>query len=190
MAMAADVRSKTGAMRDVFEAKRAVLEDYLKSFKLEGEQKGAIVFIGGEVVGMDYVSRESAYAVLHPKLIKSYAMEAMLAGERKKEGDEPEKEKGKPKGTKSSRKAGKEDRAGAGKPEAAKAREFLGRAADCSETRYPSVGLGASLRYEGHNVIGSALAFDGRVLHMAFFRNSANSGDMAGFSSRRRFRTE
>jgi len=194
MAMAADVRSKTGAMRDVFEAKRAVLEDYLKSFKLEGEQKGTIVFIGGEVAGLDFVSRESAYAMLHPKLIKSYAMEAMIAAELKKEGDEAEKEKGKPKGTKSSRKGGKEDRAGAGKPEAAKAREFLGKAADCIETRYPSVGLGASLRYEGRDVIGSALAVESRIIHMAFFRNSANpggrAGDMAAFSSRRRFRTE
>lgn len=53
MAMETDVRSRTGAMRDVFEAKQKALEDYLKSFKLEGGQKGAIVFIGGEVAGLD-----------------------------------------------------------------------------------------------------------------------------------------
>ncbi len=41
----------TGAMRDVFEAKKNVLEDYLKSFKLQDGQKGVLVFIGGEVAG-------------------------------------------------------------------------------------------------------------------------------------------
>lgn len=78
---AAGISSATGAMRDVFEAKKAVLDDYLKSFQLESGQKGVLVFIGGEVVGLDFVSREQAFAVLHPKLIKSYAMEAMLVGE-------------------------------------------------------------------------------------------------------------
>jgi hypothetical protein len=210
MAQIADVHSGTGAMRDVFEAKWAVLEDYLKSFKLESGQKGAIVFIGGEVAGLDFVSREQAYGVLHAKLVKSYAMEAMLAGERAKAGErvgaaesgkqaekagkEAEKEESKQKGTKSSKKGRKEDRVGAGKPEEAKARDFLGNAAECSETRYQSVGLGSSLRYEGRDVIGSALAVDSRIVHMAFFRTSGGAGkqvdEMAAFNLRRRFRTQ
>ena len=70
----------------------------------------------------------------------------------------------------------------------------MGRAAECSETRYESLGLGSSLRYEGRGVIGSALAVDDRVIHMAFFRTSGTEGErvgeMAAFSSRRRFRTD
>jgi hypothetical protein len=210
MSVAADVESMTGAMRDVFEAKRAVLEDYLKSFKLEDGQKGVLVFIGGEVAGLDFVSREQAFAVLHAKLVKSYAIEAMLVGERAKavtaaKGEKKGERKEKKEGVKEGKKEG-EQQGGSGKSlkrgvmggeqrlDEAKAREFMGRAAECSETRYESVGLGSSRRYEGRGVIGSALAVDDRVIHMAFFRTSGTEGErvgeMAAFSSRRRFRTE
>ena len=54
--------------------------------------------------------------------------------------------------------------------------------------------LGASLRYEGQEIIGSALAVDDRIVHMAFFNTSGTEGEpvgeMAAFSSRRRFQTE
>jgi hypothetical protein len=196
---AAGVSSETGAMRDVYEAKKKALEDYLKSFKLEAGQKGALVFIGGEVAGLDFVSREKAFGVLHTKLIKSYAMEAMLVGDRagagatgaakwEKKGEK--KAGGKGEGGKPARKRVK---ARGPKPDAAAAREFLGRAAECGETRYESVGLGTSLRYEGRGVIGSALALDDRVIHMAFFKTAGNEAGkaehMAPASTRRRFRT-
>jgi hypothetical protein len=157
-----------------------------KSFKLENGQKGVLAFIGGEVAGLDFVSREQAFAVLHAKLVKSYAIEAMLVGERGKAVSAGKAEKGEKKGDtgKPLRKRGK---AGEQKPDEARAREFLGRAAECKETRYESVGLGSSLRYEGRSVIGSVLAVDDRVIHMAFFRSSESEGervgDMAAFSS-------
>jgi hypothetical protein len=169
----AKVEIKTAAMR-------ADLEGYLKSFRLEPGQTGALVLIGGKVAGLDFVSREQAYGVLHAKLIKSYAMEAMLAAERAKVGKK--------------RKGGKDDKADAGKLEAG-AREFLGRAAESAESRYQSVGLGVSLRYEGKDVTGSALAVEGRIAHMAFFHaSSGGTGDrvenMDALNLRRRFRTE
>ena len=217
MSVAADVQSMTGAMRDVFEAKKAVLEGYLKSFMLEDGQKGILVFIGGEVAGLDFASREQAYGVLHAKLVKSYAIEAMLVGERAKAVSVGKAEKGaakgekkggrkeKKEGMKEGEKAGDQQggsgkslerggEAGEQRPEESVAREFLGRAAECKEARYESVGLGASLRCEGRNVIGSVLAVDDRVIHMAFFRTSGTEGervgDIAAFSSRRRFRKE
>ncbi len=244
----AHVDSMTGAMRDVFEAKRMDLDDYLKSFGLEGGQKGALVFIGGKAAGLDFVSREAAYGLLHAKLVKSYAMEAMLEaerakarqGERLKDPDEelrgaaigPEKEgprkESRGKGGKAGKRGGKDGQAGqsggAGasdnreggdnvgggggsasgggkdKPVAggeeqdkARARDFLSRAAECREARYQSVGLGDSLRYEGRGVIGSALALDGAVIHLAFFGTEAGepgrkAEDMAALGSRRRYR--
>jgi len=238
MHLDAEVDSMTGAMRDVFEAKRTVLEDYLKSFKLEAGQKGALIFIGGEVAGLDFVSREQAYGLLHAKLVKSYAMEAMLAGERVRAGErakgrdelsaitsckgmlvpdeEGARKEARGKGGKAPKKRGRKageatktggggagdkavggekDKAGAVRPEQAqvRAREFLGKAAECRESRYQSVGLGDSLRYEGQNVIGSALALDGGIIHMAFFKTSGSERErveeMATLSSRRRFRT-
>jgi len=193
---AAGVSSETGAMRDVYEAKKKALEDYLKSFKLEAGQKGALVFIGGEVAGLDFVSREKAFGVLHTKLIKSYAMEAMLVGERAAVGAAKGEKKGERKGEEkgaAGKPAKKGVKAGGPKPDEGAAREFLGRAAECGETPYESVGLGTSLRYEGRGVIGSALALDDRVIHMAFFKTAGNEArkaeQMAPASTRRRFRS-
>ena len=170
------VPERTGAMRDVYEAKEGDLQGYLKSFKLAAGQKGILVFVDGRAAGMDFVSRQAAFATLFPKLIKSYAMEAMMLTERRK--------RGRAKGD-----AGKAQV----KPSADEAREFLKRAAACDEKKYESVGLGWSYRYAGPGIVGSALAFNENVVHMAFFsieqaESLGNPGSMAGTRMRRNFR--
>jgi hypothetical protein len=170
------VVSSTGAMRDVYDAKGTDLEGYLKSFRLAEGQKGILVFVDGRPAGLDFVSREAAFATLFPKLVKSYAMEAMLLGERRKHG------------------RGKGDAAKApAKPSADQAREFLKRAAGCEEKKYESVGQGWSYRYAGPGIVGSALAFNEMVVHMAFFsvdeaEAAQDPGSMAGSRMRRGFR--
>ncbi|MGZ5468520.1 MAG: ARPP-1 family domain-containing protein [Candidatus Aminicenantales bacterium] len=170
------VPERTGAMRDVYEAKGADLEGYLKTFRLAEGQKGILVFVDGRPVGMDFVSRDAAFAMLFPKLIKSYAMEAMLLTERRKRG----------------RGKGGDAKAQA-VPTAEGAREFLKRAAASDEKKYESVGLGWSYRYAGAGIVGSALAVNDKVVHMAFFgideaESAQNAGSMAGSRMRRNFR--
>ena len=171
------VPSMTGAMRDVYEAKGGDLDGYLKSFRLADGQKGVLVFVDGKPAGLDFVSRDAAFATLFPKLIKSYAMEALLVTERRKRG------RGKGDAEKT-----------LAKPSAAEAREFLKRAAACEEKKYESVGLGWSYRYAGPGVVGSALAFNDKVVHMAFFSvdeaggRAEDVGNMAGSRMRRNFR--
>jgi len=161
MAAKADTVSQTGAMRDVYQAKMKDLDDYLKAFTCVPAQKGLLVLIGGEVLGFDFLSREKAFEVLYTKLIKSYAMEALL--ESKGNGSQPEK---------------------------SKAEAFLQEAAECTEKKYESIGKGWDFRYEGKTVVGSALAVDDKVIHMAFFRvsESDRTGEMASTRQRRRFR--
>jgi hypothetical protein len=168
--------SATGAMKDVYEAKGGDLDGYLKSFELAAGQKGILVFVDGRPAGMDFVSRDTAFAVLFPKLIKSYAMEAMLLKERRKSG----------------RGKGEVGKAFV-KPTADEAREFMKRAAGCEEKKYESVGLGWSYRYAGAGIVGSALAFNDKVVHMAFFGVdeaglAEDPGGMAGTGTRRGFR--
>jgi hypothetical protein len=170
------VPSKTGAMRDVFEAKGADLDAYLKSFKAAEGGKGILAFIDGRPAGLDFVSSDKAFAALFPKLVKSYAMEAMLLRERRKAG------RGKGEAGKDRTKPG---------PDAA--REFLKRAAACEEKKYESVGLGWSYRFSAPGVVGSALTFNEKVVHMAFFGldeagAAEDMGSMAGISRRRSFR--
>ena len=161
MSAQAGTVSETGAMKDIFEQKKKDLDDYLQAFRRIPGQKGFLVFRGAEPVGFDFVSREKAFADLFPKLIKSYAMEAVLA-----------------------------DTQGESRGEPGLAEDFIKEAAGCDEKTYDSVGRGRDYRYESKTVVGSALAVDDRVIHLAFFRvsESDKSGEMAGTRRRVRFR--
>lgn len=163
MACEMNVPTATGAMRDVYAAKGADLDGYLKGFRLAGGQKGVLVFIEGRPAGLDFVSRDSAFAILFPKLVKSYAMEAMLLAGRRKKG------------------RGKGDAAEAlARPAPDEAREFLKRASSSEEKKYESVGLGWSYRYAAPGLVGSALAYNDKVVHMAFFGVDEDGGTVAG----------
>lgn len=157
------VPSRTAAMKDVYDAKGADLDGYLRSFRLAENQKGVLVFVDGRPVGLDYVSREAAFAALFPKVVKSYAMEAVLLAERRKKG------RGKGAAAKALAKPGPDE-----------ARAFLKKAAGCDERRFESVGLGWSYRYSGPGVVGSALACDEKVVHLAFFGLDEDGGGAAG----------
>jgi hypothetical protein len=173
LARAANVSSRTGAMKDVYEAKRAALDDYLKSFHAVEGQKGMLAFLDGKAVGFDFVSRPVAFERLFPKLVKSYAMEAMLAAENKGKD-----------------KAGRGAKTAVEAPSADAARAFLAVAGACEEQRHESVGLGWYYRYSGKDVVGSALAVEDKVVHMAFFsvEEAEEAGPMAGMNRRRAFR--
>jgi hypothetical protein len=186
------VESATGAMKAVFDAKQADLDSYLKHFPAVAGQKGLLIFINGQAAGLDFISREPAYGILHGKLVKSYAMEAMVAAQ----GARPRRQErrgifGRPKKSPEERPA-EEEKAKWPTPDEAAAREFLKSAAACDEKAYESVGEGWSYRYTGKDVVGSALAVESTLIHAAFFRMSVSesekAGPMADFGSRRRFR--
>ena len=157
----AGARSETGAMKAAYETKMDDLNDYLRAFPLIPSQKGLFSFIDGEVVGFDCVSRESAYSILHPKLVKSYAMDAILQKTKLTET-----------------------------PDVNKAKQFIDRAQKCKEKKYESVGKGWDYRFEGESAVGSALKFGKTVIHMAFFviAESDKAGEMASSRRRTRFR--
>ncbi len=159
MAKKAETVSRTGAMKDIYEQKKKDLDEYLQAFRCIRDQKGFLVFRGGEPVGFDFISREKAFEELFPKMVKSYAMEAVLEDTQDEKDVEPGLAEG-----------------------------FIKEASECSEKTYDSVGSGRDYRYESKTMVGSALAVDDSVIHMAFFRvsESDKTGEMA--STRRRVR--
>jgi len=162
MSASAGVHSSTGAMKDVFEGKKDDLEEYMKAFQCLAHQKGILVLVGGEVVGLDILSRESAFGVIFPKLLKSYAMDAVLEKEKKGSSAMPVEE----------------------------AKKFLQEMKDCKETQYPSTGQGMDYRFEGEDKVGSALVYLEKVIHMAFFKMSKEERveRMSGYKRRRGYR--
>jgi hypothetical protein len=157
----AGAHSETGAMKAAYEVKKEDLNDYLSAFPAVPGQKGLLAFIDGEVAGFDFVSSEAAYGLLHPKLVKSYAMDALL---QKTALTDP--------------------------PDVSKAKTFIGKTLKCKENKYESVGKGWDFRYEGKSLVGSALKFGKKVIHMAFFviTESDKAGEMASSRRRTRFR--
>jgi len=157
----AGARSETGAMKAAYDVKKDDLNDYMSAFPTVPNQKGLLAFIDGEVVGFDFISRETAYGILHPKLVKSYAMDAILQKTKLTET-----------------------------PDLTKAREFINTAQKCNEKKYESVGKGWDFRYDGKSLVGSTLKFGKKVIHMAFFviTESDKAGEMASSRRRTRFR--
>ena len=103
---------------------------------------------------------------LHPKLLKSYLIDALLTP--------------KPSAVEVAKAA-------------AAAQAFLHEAAGSDEKAFESVGYGRDYRYQQPGLAGSALVHQDRVVHMAFFRlpktESAGSS-MASLRQRRRRFTE
>jgi hypothetical protein len=155
------VHSRTGAMRDVYENKKEDLEGYMKAFEHIPHQKGILVVINGRVMGLDILSLEPVYESLHPKLVKSYAMDALLRQGKKVDNGMLEK-----------------------------AKTFIGEAGECKEERFKSIGHGYDYRFEGPTIVGSALVHQEMVIHMAFFEitESERTGRMSSASRRKRYR--
>ncbi|MDM7987241.1 MAG: hypothetical protein QUS13_07910 [Smithella sp.] len=161
-ARANKVQASTGAMRDILEAKKEDMDSYLEHFPLVPDQSGLLVIMNSEVVGMDMISGKQAFAQLHPKLIKSYVMDSLTV--KPKKGNQHYR---------------------------SKADAFLGNIIHCKESVFDSVGYGQDYRYEGNNMVGSALVHAGIVIHLAFFQvtGAEKSGHMSSVSRRRMYRT-
>lgn len=156
-----ELNSPTGAMRDAYEARDNDLNDYIRAFEIADNQKGLIVFINGKIMGFDVVSRKSAYRDLHKKLIKSYAMDAIVQKENKKiESAEIQKS----------------------------AEKFLEDILESNESKHASVGYGWDYRFASDSYVGSALLFKDQVIHASFFKSlefdNEDAGGMARFSRR------
>ncbi len=132
--------SPTRAMRDAFEARRTPIESYVGAFEPKEGQTGLIVFIDGRIVGLDNLSWDLSFKRLASKLLRSYALEAVVG--------EPAR------GLKPNQKA---------------AQAFIRKARATASQKYDSVGLGEDFRFTGGGLVGTALAFNDHVIHTAFF---------------------
>ncbi len=118
----------TGAMKDVIEARQEDMDAFLEHLPIVVDQVGLVVLVNGEVVGLDKVSRAASFSVLHPKLIRSYIMDALT--------EKPRKARATPREN---------------------ADAFLERILQCGEQIFDSVGYGQDYRYEGKKIVGSAV---------------------------------
>ena len=156
--------SATQAMAEIFDRHRTSLESFVEAFAHGEKQTGGLFAIGSEIVGLDLFDRRTTFAAMLPKLVRSYAIDALEA---EREDDERAKKKD--------------------------ARAFLGKLCEAEILDYDAVGLGSDLRLTSPGIVGGGLAVDGCLVHLAAFAADAgagtsesDAGNMARMSSRRR----
>jgi hypothetical protein len=142
------VSSPTGAMSDTFDRHRKKMDEFVKAFPVMRNQAGLLAFIDGRLAGCDIISRPKAYQKVHAKLLRSYAVDAVV-------------EKPRP------------HRQSSEEIEGDRVADFLAAVAQCQGEMFPSVGLGNDVRFKGPDLIGSALLVEGSPVHSAFFPKPA-----------------
>ena len=159
----AGAQSSTGSMKDGFDAKKKDVEELINAFSIQPHQRGVLVFINGIVVGFEMISREDAFQKLYSKLLRSYAMDAILLTQRPSHRSTI----------------------------STVANAFIAGIRNCNAESYPSVGLGVDYRFSGNGKIGSGLVVENIPVYLAFYTTEEeptrphNEGQMAEFRNRR-----
>jgi hypothetical protein len=134
-------RSATGAMADMFDQHRHTLSDYAAGFRSVERQTGALFAINGRVVGMDVFDYPATLASLLPKLVSSFALDAIDAGDSGSAGARPED-----------------------------AKALLAAVEGAHVDTFPAIGEGTDLRLDGNGITGAALRARDRIVHLNAFR--------------------
>jgi hypothetical protein len=141
-----NVRSSTAAMSDTFDRFAKPVEDYTKSFPLQTNQVGVVFAIDGEIEGLDLLDSAATFARILPKLVRSFAIDAIESADRESDTASAEK-----------------------------VNRFLDRIAAAHADSYDGVGLGTDIRLSAPLVAGGGLVHEEQLIHLAAFSNGAPS---------------
>jgi len=159
--------SATEAMADIFEQHESSLDDFCSAFITVSTQTGAIFAINDELKGLELFDSGLTCTKLMPKLIQSYALDAIDIG--------------------------KKETTTSVNDEAVS--EFLHEAHEVESESFPAIGLGEDVRLNGHRLCGGALIHNEKLVHFCLFRmeyggrNSRNESRIRPASVRSRNRT-
>lgn len=134
--------SPTHAIHDVYESQKNHIDDYLKGVEPVKGQIGVIVAINGCAAGVEIFDSAATLATYLPKIVRSYALDALANQTAAAGGNEAE------------------------------AQQLLDSILNLDAQSFPAVGLGEDLRIETEEICGAALVHDGRVVHLAAFNTA------------------
>ncbi len=149
--------SGTQAMADIYAGAEGKLSDYGQAFRPIPRQVGAVFAINGQIAGIELFDAPAALAAYLPKLVKSYALDALDA-----QHEVPPV------------------------VEAETIRQFLKQLGAATQERYPASGAGEDVRLEGEVITGGALEHEGKLIHLAAYPHlTQRTGQLPGSMSRR-----
>jgi hypothetical protein len=153
--------SETAALHDVYSASEGRLKEIRNHFKAQAGQIGSAFAIGGRIVGIEMFDAAETLARLLPKLVDSYAFDAIEIPSDAPRADLPGREQ---------------------------VKEILHRIASAPRAEYPAVGKGRDVRIDGDNLHAAALLIEGRVVHLSAFDrigDQGSNGDRLAAQSKR-----
>lgn len=136
------VNSQTDAIADAYAHFSVPVGEYLGAFTVADNQVGACFAINGSIRGMELFDSPDTCAKLMPKLIRSYALDAI------------------------------EERGAAAEKDAADPQAFLREIGAAPVDTFPALGEGEDLRIRSSAIAGGALVGRGRVIHLCAFNEA------------------
>jgi len=133
-------RSPSSAMAAMYQQHRTPVEDYVKAFSSQPHQVGAVFAIGSKVKGIEFFDTPSTYSRLSPKILRSYAIDAMELSGHKTVA-----------------------------PHAGEAQGLLNRLVETEYQSYPAVGLGDDVRISEEELVGGGLVYEENPVHFMAF---------------------
>lgn len=133
--------SLTSAMSDMFESRSSDVEKYVSAFRPVAGQVGAVFAINGRIAGLDLFDFTATWNKLMPKLVRSYAVDAVDLNAESKSATTPN-----------------------GSPE-----DFLATIASLKPEQFDAIGEGQDLRLSGDVACGAALVARNRIVHLNAF---------------------
>jgi hypothetical protein len=137
-------RSASSALNQVYQDYESALQKLTGGVKAPAGCSGAVFVFGGRVVGMDLFDKRATLEKLWPKIVRSYAIDAMEEGQ----------------GTSQ---LTREDVAA-----------WLKQALAAKSEEFRSPGLGHDVRLESETIVGSSLILAGAPVHTEFFTKIAD----------------
>ena len=134
-----EVKSSTGAMRDAYTGHGERLLDLETGVRRHDGQVGALVYLSGRPVVLDYVSRPDVWAALWRPLLRGYCLDALACGD---EGPHVS---------------------------SATAEEFLAAADAITAVRHDTVGTGDLLTLTSEHAAGSGLIHGRELIQASVF---------------------
>jgi len=158
--------SQSQASEALYDTHRGSLDAFRSAFSSTEADSGAVFAINGEVVGMDLFDCPATFSKLMPKIVESYALDALDALDSRQQ------------------EAGPEDGKSTEQVEA-----FMDSVAKAPFMSLKAIGEGEDLRLRGNNLSGGALYANGRIIHLCAFQLRNPNGRNNGAEESRERRT-
>ena len=133
--------SRTHAMAAMFEKVETTVEDFVRAFAPDARQVGAVFAVNGRVAGLELFDAPSTWRKLAPKLVRSYAVDAI------------------------------DRNGAPGELHSDQARRFMTVVAASPTSQFAATGMGTDVRVAAADIAAAALVAEGRTVHLSAFAN-------------------